>query len=239
MKIKKNELIIVFVLVYLFVAICGWNFLIRPQSNRASELSDQLKAKETEKITSDQKVKSIPNIEKKIQETIDQINQLSGNFFPKTANPELHIDNLFGMERSAGVKLVSLDVVAVDDEDLSDEFIQNSGNDSTANASAQDTTTEQVDAEGNAANAEQADNTVTAAKADDNVYTNPVLKKLSVTKATITINGSMFDIIEFADKIQLRKNVIEFQAVSVEQDEESNGYNATYSLSFVSAVDNK
>lgn len=236
MKIKKNELIIVFVLIYLFVAICGWNFLIRPQTNRASDLSDQLEAKKAEQIASDQKVNSIPNVEKQIQATIDKINEKAGLFFPKTQNPELHIDNLFGMERGAGVKLISLDVVAVDDEDLSEEFIQNSGENAVANAAAQDTTTEQVNAEGDAAD-EQTDNTVVAAKAEDNQYTNPVLKKLSVTKVTITINGSMADIIDFANRIQLRKNIIEIQAVTVEQDEESSNYNATYSLEFVSAVD--
>ncbi len=238
MKIKKNELIIVFVLVYLFVAICGWNFLIKPQNRRASDLSDQLQAKQSEQQLSDQKVNSIPSMKETIQKTIDEINAKSARFFPKADNPELHIDSIFGMERSAGVKLTSLDVVAVDNEDLSDEFIQNSGNDSNANASAQDTTTEQVDAAGNPTNTEQADNTAAAGQAEDSLLTNPVLKKLSVTKATIAINGSMFDIIEFADKIQLKNNVIEIQAVSIEQDE-NNGYNATYSLEFVSAVDNK
>ena len=245
MKIKKNELIIVFVLVYLFVAICGWNFLIRPQSNKASELSDQLVAKQSEQQVSDQKVSAIPTIKDEINKTIEAISSTSDRFFPKTENPELHIENIFGMERNVGVKLINLEINAIADEDMSDDYIQQS-NAAATGTEVQTTTAAATEATTEAANgdatAAQADNTATnAAAGEDSDLTNAVLKKLSVTKATVTVRGSMAEVINFVGEVQNLKKVIQVEAVSVEQsdDDSSNVYDATYTLSYVSAINNK
>ena len=212
MKVTKRDLILIIVLVYIVIVVCGAMFLIKPQFENKQKFEAELEQVQTEKQQKDITIASIPALEKSVADLTTEIDELSANFYEYRDNPEVHIQTLIQAEINSLTKLNDLSIIAP-------EF---------------SATTK----------------TVTDAEADENteidipdgaqVIKNDPAQPVEIlsTDVTITLEGSIDNLLAFGDQIQKLNNVIEFNSVYVESKDQNNANNdvfvGTYVLSFVS-----
>ncbi len=212
MKVTKRDLILIIVLVYIVVAVCGAMFLIKPQIEDKQKFEAELEQVQQEKALKDKTIASIPALEKTIEELTVEIDELSANFYEYRDNPEVHIQTLIQAEINSLTKLNDLSIVAPE-------------------ISA--TTKTVTDADPNA-------NTEIDVPEGAQVIKNDPAQPVEIlsTDVTITLEGSIDNLLTFADQIQQLKNVIEFNSVYVESKDQNNANNdvfvGTYVLSFTS-----
>lgn len=212
MKVTKRDLILLVVLVYIIVVVCGVMFLVKPQLENKEKYDNEYDQIVFDKGQKDNNIAQIPSLEKKIGELKEEINTLKTNFYEYRENPELHIQTLITAELGSATKLNDLTIVAAEVP--------------TAAKTVTDSNTQE--------------NPDIDVPEDSKTIANDEAQPVQIvsTDVTIKVEGSVDNLLAFAEQIQNLKNVIEFNSVYIEskdaQDASNVVYIGTYVLSFVS-----
>lgn len=207
MKVTKRDLILIIVLVYIVIVVCGGMFLVKPQLDNKKDYKAEYDQVFAEKQQKDAKIASIPALEKGIENLITEIDELKANFYEYRENPEVHIQTLIQAEVNSLTKLNDLTIVAPE---------------ITA------TTKTVTDAE---PEANEGIDVPEGAQVIKNDPAQPV--EILSTEVTITLEGPIENLLTFADQIQQLNNVIEFNSVYVESKDQEDTSNVVYLGTFV------
>lgn len=212
MKVTKKDLILLIVLVYIIIVVCGGMFLVKPQLDEKQDCEAEYEQVFEEKKQQDNKIKQNPKLEEAIEKLTVEIEALKTNFYEYRENPEVHIQTLLQAEINSLTKLNDLAIVAPE---------------ITA------TTKTVTDAD---PNANPDIDVPDGAQEIKNDPAQPV--EILSTDVTIVLEGSIDNLLAFADQIQQLNTVIEFNSVYVESKEQENANNdvfvGTFVMSFVS-----